>query len=402
MLFTNGVTVGGPGDTDVLARAIRASAMQELANVGQADFAMDRVAKGAYCSVGSVYERWNDRAQLLADLASGTVTEIIRDALRDREDARDAVRWALVEGRTTLLLTGELLLAGHTTRDVRSPAVGLWDALESSLARYMPKQLAWYVATYAVGSALLGALGVVIDDPDAQRVRWIADACGDAETVSARRADVSPTDVVELPLVPGPSREDDVSLALIAAAQALLSERGAEGTTTRDIAAGAGVTTGALYRRYEGKSGLLADVLVTQLEPDRYTWTWDLVQALASDDPVRQSAAVLAHRMVDVAQDLPAQQVLLQVGIAARNDAVLRAQVVERIRVAHDARVDMVRHFADAGLLRDDVSAEVLAWGLQVIPVGVRATLPLGVPLDVERVAAASESLLAASVARSD
>ena len=126
------------------------------------------------------------------------------------------------------------------------------------------------------------------------------------------------------------------------------------------------------------------------------------MKALASGDPVGQSAAVLAQRMVDVAQDLPAQQVLLQVGIAARNDPALRAQVVERIRVAHQARVDMVRHFADAGLLRTDVSAEVMAWGLQVIPVGVRATLPLGVPLDVNQVATASSALLAASVARSD
>ena len=376
--------------------------MQELASVGQADFAMDRVAKGAYCSVGSIYERWNDRAQLLADLACGPITELIREALLERDDARDAIRWVLVEGNSTLLLAGEALLAGHTTPEVKAPAVALWEALESGLARNMPKPLAWYVATYAVGSALLGALGVLVQDPDAQRVRWIADACGDAQTGDAKRASVLSTDAVELPVVPDPSRGDDVSLALIAAAQALLSERGAEGTTTRDIAAGAGVTTGALYRRYEGKSGLLADVLVTQLEPDRYTWTWDLVKALASGDPVGQSAAVLAQRMVDVAQDLPAQQVLLQVGIAARNDPALRAQVVERIRVAHQARVDMVRHFADAGLLRTDVSAEVMAWGLQVIPVGVRATLPLGVPLDVNQVATASAALLAASVAHSD
>ena len=396
------MSVGGPGRADAISRAIIASAMQELASAGQADFAMDRVAKGAYCSVGSVYERWNDRGQLLADLAAGPITELIREALGERDDARDAIEWVLAEGNTTLLLAGESLLAGHTTPAVRAPAVALWETLESGLARNMPKPLAWYVATYAVGSALLGALGVQVHDPDAQRVRWIADACGDAQTGDAKRANVLSTDAVELPVVPDPSRGDDVSLALIAAAQALLSERGAEGTTTRDIAAGAGVTTGALYRRYEGKSGLLADVLVTQLEPDRYTWTWDLVQALASGDPVGQSAAVLAQRMVDVAQDLPAQQVLLQVGIAARNDPALRAQVVERIRVAHQARVDMVRHFADAGLLRTDVSAEVMAWGLQVIPVGVRATLPLGVPLDVEQVAAASSALLAASVARSD
>ncbi|MFM7598349.1 MAG: hypothetical protein ACKO70_08275 [Actinomycetota bacterium] len=69
----------------------------------------------------------------------------------------------------------------------------------------------------------------------------------------------------------------------------------------------------------------MSDVLVTQLGPDRCEWTWSLVQALASDDPLGGSAAVLANRMIEVAQDLPAQQVHLQVGVAARNDPGLRA-----------------------------------------------------------------------------
>ncbi|MFM9050465.1 MAG: hypothetical protein ACKOMX_10560 [Actinomycetota bacterium] len=50
----------------------------------------------------------------------------------------------------------------------------------------------------------------------------------------------------------------------------------------------------------------MSDVLVTQLGPDRCEWTWSLVQDLASDDPLGGSAAVLANRMIEVAQDLPA------------------------------------------------------------------------------------------------
>ena len=124
------------------------------------------------------------------------------------------------------------------------------------------------------------------------------------------------------------------------------------------------------------------------------------MQALASQNPYNGAAGVVAGRLIEMAQDEPAQRVLLQVGIAARNDPLLRGQIAERIAVAHQARVDMVQHFIDAGLLRQDVSASVFAWGFQTIPVGVRATVPLGVSLDVAVVGASMAALLAAAAAR--
>lgn len=385
---------------DAISRAIIESALAEVQSVGQADFAVERVAKGAFCSVGAVYERWSDRRALLAELARGPITSGIKAGLANADSATSAVTWMLTDGRTQLLLASEIILAGGNATEVREPAIDVWNELESGLARHMSPAIAWYVATYAVGNALLGALGVTLEDEHQGRVRWLSDVCSDAD-LSNRRGyrEVSPH-AVNVPTLPSPSRTDEVSLALISAAQLLLSERGAEGATTRHIAAGAGVTTGALYRRYDGKSRLMADVLLTQLEPDRYAWTWELVQALASEDPVGQSASILANRMVEVAGDLPAQQVLLQVGVAARNDPMLRAQVVERIRIAQDARADMIRHFVDAGILRDDIAPAVLAWGFQVVPVGIRATLPLGTPLEPAKVAAATEVLLESSMTR--
>ncbi|MFM7212125.1 MAG: TetR/AcrR family transcriptional regulator, partial [Actinomycetota bacterium] len=370
------------GDKAALTRSILDAALVELADVGQADFAVERVAKNAYCSVGSVYERWRDRGELLADLARGPIMVDITTRLDEAGGAREAISWVLDGGRPQLLLAGEILLAGHTNATVREPALALWNAIASGLRRNLPEDMTWYVATYAVGSALLGALNIDTATHVSERVRWLLDACDDATSTQVHSGRATSTAVVDIPVVPPPSRTDDVSRSLVAAAQELLSDRGAGAATTRDIAAGAGVTTGALYRRYEGKSRLLSDVLVTQLEPDRYEWTWSLVQALASADPLAGSAAVLANRMIEVAQDLPAQQVLLQVGVAARNDPGLRELVADRIRVAHEARTDMVGHFVEAGILRDDIPSDVLAWGLQVIPVGVRATLPLGVPLD--------------------
>jgi len=396
--FTIDMTSGDPVQRDATTRALVESAVAELRAVGQADFAMERVARGAYFSVGSVYERWPDRAALLADIGGSPIASDLAQALESAPDAATAIEWVLADG--VLLPGSEILLAGHLSPVVRASSLRVWSTLLEGLQRHIPPALAWYVATYAVGNALLGAIDVGGPEPARGRVRWLLDACEMADAMPRADAGAPLPGAVDIPVVPEPTRTDDVAAALISAAQVLLQERGAAGTHTRDIAAGAGVTTGALYRRYEGKSRLLADVLLTQLAPDRYTWTWDLVQALASPDPYAGAAAVVAARMVEVLEDAPAQQVLLQVGIAARNDPALREQIAQRIAVAHSARVDMVDHFVAAGLLRSDVDPGVLAWGFQTIPVGVRATTPLGIPLDVAAAHGSIAALIAASAAR--
>lgn len=397
--LTGAVSVGG-SDRDATSQKLRDAAVAELLGHGQAAFTMEGVAKRGFYSIGTVYNRWPDRDAVLVDIGTEIILPSIVAHITSQPGPAEALQWVLETGREQLLLAGELILAGHTSPAVRPVSLEVWEALQTSLAQQVPAGMAWYVATYAVGSALLGAIGVHGPDPATGRTQWLMDAChSGGGTPPAEAAAALPGDV-EIPVVPSPTRSDEVAVALIGAAQVLLQEHGVAGTTTRDIAASAGVTTGALYRRYQGKSRLLADVLLAQLQPDRYTWTWDLVRALASEAPFSQAAGVMAQRMVDVAGDLPAQRVLLQVGIAARNDPALQAQIGERIQVAHQARVDMVEHFAEAGLLRRDVTPEVLAWGFQTIPVGLRATSPLGIPLDPAVVSNAMEALLTAAAAQ--
>ena len=390
------MTPGAP-DRVATTETLLAAARDELLAVGQADFAMEGVARRGFYSIGTVYNRWPDRDALLHDLATEVVAPAVVEALRTAGNPAGAISWLLDAGRDDVILAGEILLAGHMMPAVRPASLELWEAMVAGLAAHLPFSMAWYVATYAVGNALLSAIGIDGPDPATGRVTWLADASASVASPRAPTAAMPRYDGVEVPMVPGPERTDDVAIALIGAARILLEAHGAAGTSTRGIAASAGVTTGALYRRYPGKSRLLADVLLTQLQPDRYTWTWDLVQALASEDPFSDAATVVANRLITVAEDAPAQKVLLQVGIAARSDPALRAQIAERVRIAHAARVDMVRHFAEAGVLRDDVSPEVFAWGFQAIPVGVRATLPLGVPLDPEVVSASMAALLQAA-----
>ena len=385
------------GEHDQTTRDLLRGARDELASVGQAAFTMDGVARRSFYSSGALYERWPDRADLLADVAREVQSDL-RGAVDDLPDAPAAFAWALDDGRDVLALAGEILIAGHTLPPVRDVAIETWSTLREGLERVLPRGMAWYTASIAIGGALLDAIGLPGPTPPTGRVAWLVEACEiEREQRHMPRRGSAPH--VDVPEVPGPARSDPTAQALIQAAQSLLAEGGAEGISTRRVSAAAGVTTGAMYRRYGGKAALLSDVLLTALAPDRYAWTWELVAALATNDPYWGAADVMTAKMLEAAHDEAAQRVLLQIGVAARNDAPLRAQVHERVLVAHDARRDMFVKAQEAGLMRADVDPAVLAWGFQTEPVGVRVTLPLGIAIDESAAASSMRAILTAAAA---
>lgn len=360
---------------------------------------MDGVSRRSFFSAGALYERWPDRAELLADVGREVEWEIV-EILRNLPDAPSAIAWALDDGRDLIELAGEILIAGHTMPAVRDVAVSTWGSLRGGLERLLPSGVAWYLATVAIGGALLDVIGLPGPIPPRGRITWLTEACDiEIEQRHVPRPGGARAGV-DVPEVPPPTRTDPTAQALIQAAQALLAEHGAEGISTRRVSAAAGVTTGAIYRRYDGKAALLSDVLLAELAPDRYAWTWELVRALASDDPYWGAADAMTDQMLKAARDEPSQRVLLQIGVAARNDEALRAQVRERILIAHQARRDMFARLQEAGLMRDDVDPAVFAWGFQTEPVGVRVTLPLGIAIDEEAAAISMRAILTAAGAR--
>ncbi|MGI9197386.1 MAG: TetR family transcriptional regulator [Candidatus Nanopelagicales bacterium] len=387
---------------DATTAALMGAALDELLEQGQGDFAMESVARRAFFSVGAVYERWPDKESLLADVAALALPEVIGD-LVDEAHTEQMVSALFDEqgGRDAMVLLGECLLAAQFLPGVRDPALAAWQGLQDRLRASMGEGMAWYVGTLALGSALVELMGVAAPSPARGRQQVLTDAVRieREQTVLPAAPAMAPLEA-NLPHVPPPSRTDAVAQSLIGAAQLVLAESGAAGATTRDIAATAGVSTGALYRRYEGKSGLLADVLVTQLQPDRYSWTWDLIRAFGQDAPYVAAGDVLADVLLRVSSDRAAQQVLLQIGIAARNDPALRAQVADRIRSAWDARRDMAEHFIQVGVLRDDVAPDVVAWAFQALPVGMRALLPLTDGPDPDQARAGLRAVVAALAAR--
>ena len=388
------------GEHDPTTRELLVAAREELRACGQAEFTMDGVSRRAFYSAGALYERWPDRADLLADVARHVRGDLAR-ALDSLTDAHGAISWALDDGRELLSLVGEILIAGHSMPPVRDVALDLWRTLREGLAGHVPRGMSWYLAVVSIGGALLAEIGLPGPLPPTGRTTWLLEACDvEAEQRHVPRpgSEAAGGDVPEVPL---PARSDPTALALIQAAQSLLAQHGAEGISTRRLSTAAGVTTGAIYRSYDRKAALLADVLLAELAPDRYAWTWDLVAALASDDPYWAAADAMTRQLLTAARDTASQHVLLNIGVAARNDPGLRAQVQERILVAHRARRDMFARLIAAGVMRDDVDPAVLAWGFQSEPVGVRALIPLGIPLDEEAVTSSMRSILTAAAALS-
>ncbi|MGA0933090.1 MAG: TetR/AcrR family transcriptional regulator [Candidatus Nanopelagicales bacterium] len=386
------------GEHNRATRELLEAARAELRDVGQAAFTMDAVARRAYYSPGAIYQRWPDRVSLLGDVGREVLADL-EGALAGVGDAEASISFALDDGRDLLGLVSEILIAGHTSTDIRDVSLAMWSALRTAMGRHLPPGMAWYLSIVGLGDAMLASIDIAAPLPVGPRIRWMLDAC-DVEAMGLHVPRPGALTQADIPAVPQPARSDPTTLALIQAAQSLLAEQGAESLSTRRVSAQAGVTTGAIYRRYDGKGALLADVLLVALAPDRYEWTWELVAALASDDPYWAAADVMTAQLLAASRNEAEQRVLLQIGVAARTDTALRAQIQERVRVASEARCAMFDHLGKAGVIRADIDPAVLAWGFQSEPVGLRAIIPLGIPVDEEAATLSMRAVLTAAAAR--
>jgi AcrR family transcriptional regulator len=133
--------------------------------------------------------------------------------------------------------------------------------------------------------------------------------------------DVASTDAAERPL----RRRDAVATrrALLAAARRQLDEHGFAGTTTRDIAAVAGVNQALVYRYFGSKEKLLAEAAGGD--------SADTLQGVVSRAPL----AELPHVLLDYALDMHAaageRTSSLATLVSGVNDATLRVLIRERI-----------------------------------------------------------------------
>ena len=374
---------------------IRDAAVRELVENGHALLTMESVARRSFSSVGSVYARYPDRSHLLADVLGASVMPVLRslddhgpgglDALMRRvfsDASLAAALHALVEismaSRMDPSLRGGSLDGIHMLRrafPLRSSDPALEEGIRTQLTATV---LGHFVMTGAgcavppLGPDIASLVAVLSadggdDDPDARNME------GPAAAAAPR---------VALPAAPPERERDGIARTLTDETAHALAESGLAGARLRDIAQRAGVTTGAVYRRYGSKNELVNDVLVRELNNDKYGWTGEFVEALVSD-PSRFRAAQSMARAVRKVIDDPLRLLAgIEIMQAARTDPTVRHTVATQVHDAAHARTRMMEELVAAGVARDRVNPRLVGWLMQITPAGNRVLAMMGIEID--------------------
>jgi AcrR family transcriptional regulator len=352
------------------------AAEAELIERGYAALTMEAVSRRAFFSIGAVYERWESRDALLVALATEHLPDLVERI--DGPHADLACR----------LVIAELLLASTEFPEVRAPAL---EALHAYLYLVeLPKltdPVGWWSASTLLGEALLACGGAELPDMASIVRRTLAamERLPVDLPPPPRFAVAAPDPFGQraVPASPTVSPSDVTAGTLRDAAEQVIVSAGLSEADTRAIAAVAGVTTGALYRRYRSKSDLLAQVLAARMQPDRYAWSVNLVAAVAQigDDPLpvgSYAGRLMGERLWATVSDIKERRVLLALTSAARSNDVVRDQVVGQILAVHASRLDLLAALVDSGLLSTRVDVHAAAWLLQAPPVGARLLAECG------------------------
>jgi AcrR family transcriptional regulator len=140
---------------------------------------------------------------------------------------------------------------------------------------------------------------------------------------------------------------------LLAAAVEVFVDQGYEGARVQDIARAAGLTTGAIYANFRGKSELLFDAI--GIRADR-----ELEQMLteAQRREVRELLELLGDQLVRPRDDVP---LLIDAVAAARRDDELASALRERLDARERVIAELVTRAKADGSIDDELDTDVFA-----------------------------------------
>ena len=187
--------------------------------------------------------------------------------------------------------------------------------------------------------------------------------------------------------VPVAGEDDPLGARLLTAATAVFAERGYAGARVADIAARAGVTTGAIYSRYRGKAELLAEAIEQA--------TGQEFDALFSDhrfegrmeDILRIAGSHLVERGQEDkrAQRSQAPGMLLESFTAARHEPEVADLLRTRMDVRHERLAEIVEAAKASGGIDPDVDTEALVTFCHAVGLGFLLLEVLDRPLPEPR-----------------
>ncbi|WP_018685271.1 TetR/AcrR family transcriptional regulator [Actinokineospora enzanensis] len=160
-----------------------------------------------------------------------------------------------------------------------------------------------------------------------------------------------------------PRRRDATATrrALLDAARALVTEHGVEGTSTRDIAAAAGVNQALVYRYFGSKEKLLTEAVGDSMSE---------VDDLFTDTPLADLPLVLLDRMLD--PENPMRSGLTAVMTAA-NDETIRTLIRDRIGTLFGSHLATRLDGPDAAVRAELLAALIIGIGFLREKIGTHA-----------------------------
>jgi AcrR family transcriptional regulator len=170
-----------------------------------------------------------------------------------------------------------------------------------------------------------------------------------------------------------PRVHDQLGRALIAAGARVIADQGYDRATVAAIARRAGVTTGALYNRFEGKYDLLCEAVETLAAPCVDAEIAALLDAL--DDGSASSDAGAASAVIESIDPSQEPGRLRALVVQARHTARREPGVAGAVgRLQHGWVAELAGGLSErqgAGSVRPDIDPAALAWWWLALPTGL-------------------------------
>ena len=156
---------------------------------------------------------------------------------------------------------------------------------------------------------------------------------------------------------------DDITDRLLTAAIDVFTERGIEKAGVALIARRAGLTTGAIYSRWEGKQDLLLDALDVVLMQQ--------IAQLLAVGPDASAADVLGSLGADLMnREVAGDALMLEALVMARRDPAFRTTLRDRMADEESHLAALIDNGKDAGIIDPNLSTRAILTLCQAISLG--------------------------------
>jgi AcrR family transcriptional regulator len=168
--------------------------------------------------------------------------------------------------------------------------------------------------------------------------------------------------------------------SILDAALRLFVARGYDRTTMREIAAEAGVSTGAIYVYFQTKAEMLQSLCQEETALERAEVLEAIGSAAPGDDPLAVGLGAAFRRYIEATPDerREREQLHLLLQYEATRDPEFRETMREMIASWRAVIVELAREEQAAGRLRGDVDLSALATILVALPFGLASVDLLG------------------------